>query len=105
MSLITVSQYHIDQGERWDTQRCPNALAVRAAYPKFSGVSVYRDVYLMTDYEESGIIQVAPPEVIQFAMRFDLEEPVKPYTFELDDTKWELGSSSLRSLTSLLALL
>jgi hypothetical protein len=78
---VTVTQEHIDAGERESCSSCPVALAFAAAIPEAIDSAVtwrYASVW----FGSRGVVNYKlPPSATGFIGAFDSEEPVAPFTF------------------------
>jgi hypothetical protein len=95
--IINVTQEHIGKGIPGNACACPVSLAVEEAYPGYK-VIAWELVFLNTDDTNCFAYQSLPPEVNQWQNLFDDingREKVKPFSFELNDSAWELGDGGL----------
>jgi hypothetical protein len=78
---ISVTQEHIDKGERWSFHSCPLALAVTEASGNLAGVGT-ESIY--PNWDKIGLTKITmPAEVANFRSRFDESSPVEPFEFEI----------------------
>lgn len=79
---VSVTQEHIDHGERMRCNRCPVALAIMDAIPDVSNANVDTLGWAALHYGGSHFAGMAlPPEVTDFVLAFDARRPVSPFTF------------------------
>ncbi len=78
---ITVTQRYIDKGKRAFPDKCPVALALRHVFPG-SDVSV-GTIHAHIDDKSYRL----PRTAYTFIFDFDLERPVKPFSFVLPKPK------------------
>lgn len=81
---IRVTRKHIENGEREMTAYCPVALAMVSA--GFKGVGVHNDhVEVITKGGRYPTVEYyeLPKKVQRFVLDYDMERPVKPFTFSL----------------------
>lgn len=83
---ITVTQEHINNGSRFNTNKCPIALAVREQFPKAHRIVVgSKDIYV----ERWFLRHYKLPEVATvFIYNFDNIIPVQPIEFEAKRRLW-----------------
>ena len=81
---VTVTQDHIDHGERQSGASCPIARAITRRMPQWTQVDVGETMF--TFFPASGERDEAflPEEACQFIARFDEGKPVEPFAFTLD---------------------
>ena len=79
---ITVTQYHIDNGQKGSCTRDPIALALKDAGVEDPWVSPVRITFGLNRKNGAPV----PAEVLAFMRAFDSHEPVSPFTFELGIT-------------------
>ena len=81
---IEVTQNDIDKGIQGECQLCPIARAIKRS-------SNFKRVYVNTKYIEvlhyvTGVkTYELPKKAKTFVKRFDRQEPVKPFSFELEN--------------------
>ena len=78
---IQVTKEHIQKGTRFDGSKCPIALAckdVRLMAPNigYVGISI--------KFKEKRLYFSTPKRVYKFIKRFDFNQKVKPFSFNLD---------------------
>jgi hypothetical protein len=78
---ITVTQQHIDEGQRGSTTRDPISFAMADAGLEHPHAGVTYLSWQSKDYKRSVEI---PREVYDFMADFDNGRPVQPFTFELE---------------------
>lgn len=79
---ITVTQQHIDEGQRGSTTRDPIAFAMADAGLEHPHAGV---TYLSWWHKGQSKLQVLiPDKVYDFMADFDNGRPVRPFTFELE---------------------
>jgi hypothetical protein len=82
---ITVTEEDIKTGEPCSATRCPVALAVRRSLKVKSVWTVSVATMIYVNLGPGGYYEaVRPPEVHEFASRFDEGFPVEPFSFTLD---------------------
>lgn len=79
---ITVTQEHIDHGRAMDCTACPIALAVK---PLFPDCDVTVGAKLIQAVQPDGSLKAwkLPQEAMNFILRFDMEDHVEPFEFEI----------------------
>jgi hypothetical protein len=82
--VINVTQEHISKGKRLACHECPVALAIAEVVKPEHEVMVDCDISILN--QSAGILWDAeyPPEVEEFIRAFDGDQPVEPFSFELD---------------------
>lgn len=78
--IIRVHQVDIDLGVRGDCSKCPIAEAIFRATGH--AVQVWAICFTVTS---TGQDHPLPASARHFRARFDMGQPVQPFTFELDD--------------------
>ncbi len=91
---IEVTETHIREGVKGSAVRCPIALAIKEAYIRnFKSTSTPNLLTLVS--VKGTMIRVRntigrwesfmiTPEIHRFIMKFDFNEPVEPFSFELE---------------------
>ena len=82
---ITVTQQHIDEGQRGSSTRDPIAFAMADAWC----IQPYAGVARLFWYDESGEKHTADitEQLYEFIRAFDQGEPVQPFEFELKESE------------------
>lgn len=75
---ISVTQQHIDRGEALSCSRCPIALAISDCF--LASCTVLHHSVCITDLGYYSL----PNECNDFITAFDNNQPVSPFTFELE---------------------
>ena len=76
---ITVTQDHINKGYRFNTDRCPIALAVREKFPNATVSVTNQDIHVKKWFLRRYNL---PKEAIHFVYDFDNRLSVQPIEFE-----------------------
>lgn len=102
MTIIKVTQDHIDRGRRYDKKECPVALAMMDQ--GFEDVSVgYGGFAFFTEKKQRYAMELGP-NMSRYIYAFDIGRNVGPYTFEIlsvskmdieGDVKW----SAMKNIT------
>lgn len=84
--VITVTQEHIDAGQKCSMNSCPVALAMKEHTNKYE--PVVGRIFAAYRYPNRGRfcnLYTLPEEVAEFVINFDNGLPVEPITFELHE--------------------
>ena len=81
---VTVTQDHIDRGERQGGASCPIALAITRRMSQWTQVDVGETMCTFVLPSGERDASFLPEEASQFIARFDEGEPVEPFTFTLN---------------------
>lgn len=79
--LVTITQEHIDRGQRGKPSCCPIALALHDAGLPKAAVSIWTYWPVSGDSKEVDM----PVEAAELAFSFDIGHRVKPTTIEFPD--------------------
>jgi hypothetical protein len=87
--IIKVEQRHIDKGVRSNCEACPIALAVLEQYPDAHAVTVDDDIVAGIDeFDAEHCVRFhMSTAALDFMCDFDEGRAVKPFEFELDESK------------------
>ena len=77
---VEVTQQDITLGEPAEATSCPVALAMRRTFPKADPWVGIVDAELHESYPDISL----PDEAIAFIERFDRNDDVKPFSFEIE---------------------
>lgn len=83
MLEVTVTQTHIDRGDRGKCGTCPVALALKSHYAEVSVSSCH--AYTRTDRNADWTVTRLPHDACRFIQNFDADRAVLPFTFTLGD--------------------